>query len=149
MNAASISIGALLVHLARSNARPLTATLPSFAPCCIIPSTGRSGLLDWMRQMRPDTTLRGAPPPISQKGAWFDFWDEDRSGELDKDECTRALIKTFKLSQHLDKVSAMRDTVEAIWGCFDIDGGGGIDRDEFLVPNVGLADTIIASTSFL
>ena len=45
-------------------------------------------MLDWMRRMRPDTTRLTTPPPISQKGAWFDYWDEDRSGELDKDECT-------------------------------------------------------------
>ena len=39
----------------------------------------------------------------------------------------------------------MRQSVDAIWYIFDDDGNGSIDRDEFLKPNEGLADTIIAT----
>jgi hypothetical protein len=34
--------------------------------------------------------------------------------------------------------------VEAVWGIFDPDGSGAIDRQEFLMPD-GLAETIVAS----
>ena len=59
------------------------------------------------------------------------------------------MVKTFGIAADRQKLAIMRETVAAIWGCFDVDGGGGIDRAEFLLPNDGLADTIIASTSFL
>ena len=64
-------------------------------------------------------------------------------------QAVRALVKTFGIAADRQKLAIMRETVAAIWGCFDVDGGGGIDRAEFLLPNDGLADTIIASTSFL
>ena len=41
----------------------------------------------------------------------------------------------------------MRSTIDAIWPIFDTDGNGSIDRDEFLQPGDGLADTIIAEMS--
>ena len=36
-------------------------------------------------------------------------------------------------------------TVQAIWSIFDTDGSGSIERGEFLRPNEGLADTILAT----
>ena len=39
----------------------------------------------------------------------------------------------------------MRGTIEAVWCIFDEDGSGCIERDEFLRPGDGLADTIIAT----
>lgn len=85
---------------------------------------------------------RPPPPDIRRyKEAWFDYWDEDRSGHLDKDEVSRALVKTFRL-YHVDR-SAVLSTLEVIWPIFDIDGSGQIDRQEFLAPD-NLAETIIA-----
>jgi len=46
---------------------------------------------------------------------------------------------------HQTRVTQMRQSVDAIWCIFDDDGNGSIDRDEFLKPNEGLADTIIAT----
>ena len=47
------------------------------------------------------------------------------------------------------KVQMMRGTVDAIWPIFDDDGSGSIERDEFLRPGEGLADTIIATVGSL
>ena len=79
------------------------------------------------------------------KDAWYAFWDEDDSGELDKEEVVRALLKTLALTGDPTRVQMMRSTVEAIWPVFDDDGSGTIDRQEFLKANDGLADTIIAT----
>ena len=54
--------------------------------------------------------------------------------------------KTFQLSHDLVRVRTIRETVAAVWTMFDTDGGGGIDREEF-VKRDGFADTIIASTT--
>jgi hypothetical protein len=98
------------------------------------------------RSHRPKRCRRCSPPPppIQEKEKWFDYWDEDDSGELDLEEAVRALAKTFGLSDNLAKLRTIRDTVSAVWTIFDTDGGGGIDKFEFVQPD-GLADTIIAS----
>ena len=36
-------------------------------------------------------------------------------------------------------------SIAAIWPIFDDDGSGAIDREEFLRPVEGLADTVIAT----
>ena len=43
------------------------------------------------------------------------------------------------------QVTMMRNAIDAIWPVFDDDGSGSIDKTEFLKPNEGLADTIIAT----
>lgn len=88
-------------------------------------------------------------PPISNKAAWFDFWDSpatggNASGTLEKEEVVRALLKTLKVTSDANAVMTMRSTVEAIWGVFDVDGSGSVERGEFLQPD-GLADTVIAT----
>ena len=56
------------------------------------------GVLAYLQQNYPLNVTFSPPPSIKQdKGAWFDFWDEDKSGSLDKGEVARALIKTFKV----------------------------------------------------
>lgn len=73
------------------------------------------------------------------------FWDEDNSGSLDKEEVVRALLKTFRMTSDQHQVFQMRSTIDAIWPMFDDDGSGSIERNEFLRPNEGLADTIVAT----
>jgi len=87
-----------------------------------------------------------AIPDIARdKDAWYNYWDEDRSGELDKEEVVRALLKTFRMTGEPAQVTMMRSAIDAIWPVFDDDGSGSIDRAEFLKPDEGLADTIIAT----
>ena len=55
----------------------------------------------------------------------------------------------FELScAQLAQVQHMRGIVEAVWGIFDPDGSGAIDRQEFLMSD-GLAETIVASAGSL
>lgn len=88
-------------------------------------------------------------PPISDKAAWFDFWDSpltggNSSGTLEKEEVVRALLKTLGTTGDANAVMAMRSTVLSVWGIFDMDGSGSVERGEFLARD-GLADTIIAT----
>ncbi|KAH9261377.1 hypothetical protein BASA81_000009 [Batrachochytrium salamandrivorans] len=78
---------------------------------------------------------------------WFEYWDQDGNGSLDKDEVIRALIKTFSLSSDLYKVNELRDTVNNIWGAFDFDGSGEISQQEFVQREVGLGESLVASLS--
>ena len=57
----------------------------------------------------------------------------------------RALVKTFRMASDQGKVQQMRGTIDAVWPIFDDDNSGVIEREEFLKPNDGLADTIIAT----
>jgi len=104
-----------------------------------------NGVITWIKKTFPHRD-RPPCPPITSKDEWFSYWDEDDSAELDQAEAVRALSKTFKLSHDLARVRTIRETVAAVWMMFDTDGGGGIDREEF-VKRDGFADTIIASTT--
>lgn len=75
----------------------------------------------------------------------YQYWDEDNSGALDKEEVVRALLKTFRMTSDQQRVQMMRNTIDAVWPIFDDDGSGTIEREEFLKPNDGLADTIVAT----
>jgi len=95
-----------------------------------------------------------APPPITNKEAWFDYWDSreaggDGNGALDKEEVVRGLLKTLHSTASPARVTParvteLRATIEAVWGIFDTDGFGTIERAEFLQAD-GLADTIVAT----
>ena len=61
----------------------------------------------------------------------------------------RALLKTFRMTTDPARVQMMRGTIDAVWPIFDDDGSGSVDREEFLRPNEGLADTIVATLGLL
>jgi len=104
-----------------------------------------NGLVASIQQLFP-ATPRGVIPDLhADKAGWYDFFDADRSGSLEQEEVVRALIKTLGLSQNQAKVREMRETVQMIWPIFDHDGSGSIERGEYLKPNDGLADTILAT----
>jgi Ca2+-binding EF-hand superfamily protein len=107
------------------------------------------GLLTYIMQRYPRVQQENTPDLKSDKNAWFRYFDYDKSGTLCKDEVSRALIKTFKLSEDSQKVAQMKEVVEAVWPIFDIDGSGHIEVSEFSQPEVGLADSIIASMGSL
>lgn len=60
---------------------------------------------------------------------------------MDKEEVTRALIKTFRLFSIDHRV--VREMLDNIWFMFDGDGSGKIDKREFTGSD-GLGDTVIA-----
>ena len=80
----------------------------------------------------------------ASKRAWFAYWDEDSSGALDRGELVRALVKTFMLGKGVQQIRNMTETLTTLWALFDDDGSGTIEIDEFLRPNTGLADTVLA-----
>ncbi|EKX40800.1 hypothetical protein GUITHDRAFT_142436 [Guillardia theta CCMP2712] len=78
------------------------------------------------------------PDVRENKEEWFDYWDYDKSGTLEQEEIVRALIKTFRLSDDRSRIEQMRSVVSAVWGIFDPNNSGGIDKDEFVARD-GLA----------
>jgi len=109
-----------------------------------IPDMAR-GRLGWCRHWEPSRKLRPTLLKARDKLGWYNYWDEDNSGSLEKEEVVRALVKTLGLSTSPTRVQQMRSTVDAIWAVFDADGSESIERDEFLRPGEGLADTIVAT----
>ena len=83
---------------------------------------------------------------ILPRDQWFDFWDKDRSGELNQKEVVRALLNTLGLTSNQSQPERMRLTVKSIWPIFDPDGSGQIDHSEFIQPD-GLADTVLATVA--
>jgi len=101
----------------------------------------QNGLLAFLRTYYPATPRPPPPNLIDNKSAWFDYWDEDHSGALEKAEVVRALTKTFNL-YHIPTKN-LRDNLDNIWCIFDERDTGSIDRQTFLATD-NLADTIVA-----
>jgi len=91
-----------------------------------------TGLVSWARQFLPTAPDYSKIPDIkTEKSAWFEFWDTDKNGRLDKEEVVRALLKTFHLRSTLSEMLRIRMIVDAMWRHFDPDGSGDIDTEEF------------------
>lgn len=60
---------------------------------------------------------------------WFNYFDRNRSGCLDKEELKGAFIETFKSSVN---PYDLRDIIDALWPIFDRDGSGNIEIKEFM-----------------
>jgi hypothetical protein len=82
------------------------------------------------------------PDMRTDKNGWYQYWDEDNDGTLNREEVVRALLKTLKLTSDQGRVRQMRETIGAVWPIFDTDGSGTIDRDEFLRCQPSPAGTI-------
>lgn len=115
-----------------------------------------NGLISTVREMfvpaHGSQAIGTDPPRITDRARWFDYWDSpatggDGNGTLNREEVIRALLKTTGTTGNANAVMQMRQTVGAIWGVFDTDGSGEVDRTEFLQRD-GLADTILATFNF-
>eukprot|EP01063_Lacrimia_lanifica_P028999 TRINITY_DN434_c1_g2_i3.p1 TRINITY_DN434_c1_g2~~TRINITY_DN434_c1_g2_i3.p1 ORF type:complete len:457 (+),score=76.96 TRINITY_DN434_c1_g2_i3:48-1373(+) len=96
------------------------------------------------RDAQGRTQRQTAPSIVENKEAWFDYWDEDRSGALDRGETARALVKTFeKGTISPQQIREIQSTLENVWAVFDVNRSNTITRAEFLMSD-GLADSIIA-----
>lgn len=89
------------------------------------------------------------PPSLSNLGLWFDYFDRDRGGSLDKEEVVNGLVQT--LTRYHSKgrggapidIPGTRSSVYNIWPAFDLDGSGKIDKREFTTPG-GLGESLQA-----
>ena len=109
------------------------------------------GLLDYVKSTYARSAKSETSPPkltLETKREWFAYYDEDCSDSLEQVEVVRALVKTFQLSYNLATLEELRQTVNAVWPMFDLDGSGSIDVDEFVARD-GLGDTLIASLASL
>jgi len=116
------------------------------------PKTGLMAALQRKREtLRPDVDdvgnpLREVAPDIRWDASlWFDHYDDDHSRMLSRDEVIRGLVHSFDAAGDVPVASIIRDVIQAVWPVFDLDGSGEIDRNEFLKPKEGLADSIVAS----
>lgn len=107
-----------------------------------------TGLLAFVRNVFAKNKKEAPVPDIRQdREAWYRRWDEDDCGELHFDEVLRALVKTFKIDT--PKVIQLHESLKAVWCVLDDDDCGAISKEDFLKPGEGLADTVIATLSFM
>lgn len=90
---------------------------------------------------RPPPASRPSPPPLTNLPAFFDYHDYDRSNYLTKAELVHALRTTPGFSNDEREVRSM---VDAIWGTFDRNGDGRIDKREFCTPG-GLGEALLSA----
>jgi len=110
-------------------------------------TNSESGLIHYVRNNFPRPRIEMPILNRHNLSLWFDYWDEDKSGSLDKWEVTRALAKTFThhySGESIQSSRAFRETIDALWCIFDYDGNGTIDINEFCQPD-GLGESICAS----
>jgi len=104
-----------------------------------------NGVIPYMRaNFAPHVAIKPMPDITNDKHGWFNYWDEDSTGSLDKTEVCRALIKTLR---QVDR-QAIVSIIDCIWPMFDTDGSGSVDYNEFIAPD-GLADTIRAQIAYM
>merc|ERR1719231_815085 len=106
---------------------------------------GPHGLFFYVRDAFRSSGQAGnrVPDIRYSREAWFRYWDEDGSGNLDKDEVIRSFVKSFGMSSSLEQIGMLRQLLDCLWVEFDPDGSGSVDYDELCRPQ-GLADFIIA-----
>merc|ERR1719330_2307511 len=75
--------------------------------------------------------------------AWFDFFDRDRNGTLDREEVVHGLQHTMAQKGSPMDPQVLRHTVYSVWPLFDRDGNGVVDRSEFCA-NGGLGERLVA-----
>jgi Ca2+-binding EF-hand superfamily protein len=126
---------------------------------CVDKQEFMSGLLAFVRSNYERSSSQNhsntVPDIRNDRLGWFRHFDEDASGELSREEVARGLIKCFHLSASgaggespgsaAARIAQFRELVQNVWPMFDADGSGSMERDEFLLPEEGLADAIIAS----
>jgi hypothetical protein len=90
--------------------------------------------------------LRGVPPLDSKPREWFDYWDQNHSGTLERIEIIRALIKTFCVTAWGDPLIRRSPDIsqlsQALWDALGYKPREKISFQEFMKP-FGLADQVI------
>merc|ERR1719461_2618003 len=94
------------------------------------PSYGPYTQSPWQPPVGPPPPLASGQPFLS---TWFDHFDRDRNGTLDREEIINGLQHTLAQKGNQTNPQVLRDTVYSVWPMFDRDGNGVIDRFEFCV----------------
>eukprot|EP00397_Hematodinium_sp_SG-2012_P037800 GEMP01041020.1.p1 GENE.GEMP01041020.1~~GEMP01041020.1.p1 ORF type:complete len:245 (+),score=36.31 GEMP01041020.1:64-798(+) len=102
------------------------------------------GIVEYARRFSSVPVREGPPDIRVDRVAWFRYWDDDSSGQLDMEEILRAFIKTFRLENTVQQAIGLRGILECLWFEIDPDGSGGVDLHEFNKRD-GLADMILAN----
>jgi len=97
------------------------------------------------RVMR-NQALRRVPPLDSKPREWFDYWDENHSGTLERIEIIRAMIKTFCITAWGDPLIKRAPDIaqlsQALWEALGYKPRERISFQQFMKP-FGLADQVI------
>ena len=110
-----------------------------------------NGVLSYLQQhynKKPEELAQQPIPDIRvDPHGWFLYWDTDYSNSLSKVEIVHAVLRTFALTDD-DTKERVVEYLDNVWGCFDSDGSGSIELNEFESPE-NLADAIIATMDML
>jgi len=110
------------------------------------------GLRDWI--MGNVTLLKADHPPLPidvpvldmQPREWFQFWDRNANGTLERDELVRALIRTFCTNENgqtsLPQAHDMREVAMGLWVAVGHEPFDMVTFEEFIKP-YGLMDQFL------
>eukprot|EP00978_Attheya_sp_CCMP212_P000794 scaffold1654_cov45-Attheya_sp.AAC.2 len=86
------------------------------------------------------------PPSLEEPQAWFDHYDKDHSHSLDQEEVVTGLWHTLQSNGASGETKeSVRAMVQAVWGVFDTDGNGVIDKREFCISPGGMSESLLLS----
>jgi len=105
------------------------------------------GMLQTVAQEKQGVTFQKSIPKLDENPMrWFEFWDKDSSGTLERDEVCRALIRSFCITANglpdLDSAFDMREAFFSMWKALGYNPFSQITLDDFVKP-YGLMDQII------
>eukprot|EP00971_Amphidinium_carterae_P097738 1934169-Amphidinium_carterae.1 len=112
------------------------------------------GMRDWVIKHHksvgyhetPLTDVKDLPDIDSDPRGWFEYWDVDNNGAMDRDEIIRALIRTFCVQSvsgpQMDYAHEVRSMVHTIWRDINYSPFDEIPFTEFIKP-YGVADQFL------
>ena len=105
-------------------------------------------------------------PPLTDPYSWFDYYDKDASHSLDQEEVVTGLLNTIQTAAAAEKkkssstaddsststVDAIRESIQAIWPAFDLDGNGQVSAcsilPNFTILHLGIPTYLIRADAF-
>jgi hypothetical protein len=96
---------------------------------------------------KTETSNRDIVPSLdAEPRKWFDYWDYNRSGTLERIEVARALIKTFCVTAWgeplIHRANDMSELALSLWDILGYSSRAKLTFEEFMKP-YGLADQVI------
>jgi Ca2+-binding EF-hand superfamily protein len=117
------------------------------------------GLRDWVLKNLDQIANTGNKKSIikshmpaldAEPKSWFEYWDRDKSGSLDKEELCRSLIRTFCVDDNgtpvLTEAHDMREAANNLWKALGYTPFENVTFDEFVKP-YGLMDQFLHNQS--